>query len=469
MDDGAQSKRSWALAVVLVALAGPAAAAEFVVDSLVDGIDLDQGDGICLGLADRCTLRAAIQEANALPGTHTIVLGAGVYALTIRGSDEDAGATGDLDVTGALRIEGVGADETVVEASTGDRVFDVAAGAELTLAGMTVCRGLAIGAGGGLRAGEDTFVFLSRSRIELNIATELGGGVALVATEHPATLLAFETDFFQNVAGYPAPVSGTGGAIYAGFGSVQLLDVTLAANEADSSPALWAGGQAVIERSTIRDHSANRSTMEFLGSAPSRIENSTISGNDSDFAILLTTGAGRTTIRNSTIVDNEAAITLDNFASPRLFLGNSVIFNTVTAGECQDVDSLGHNARPASPEGYCGTPTTDLLLTDPELGPLQDNGGDTPTHLPLAGSPLIDAGDDESCLGVDQRLADRPQDGDGDGAARCDIGAVEVPEPGRPQAGVAALIALGLRARAARRRPRQPTPRHQAIAACRSR
>jgi hypothetical protein len=39
------------------------------------------------------------------------------------------------------------------------------------------------------------------------------------------------------------------------------------------------------------------------------------------------------------------------------------------------------------------------------------------------GSPLRDAGDDANCPALEQRIADRPQDGDGDGVAHCDIGA----------------------------------------------
>ncbi len=70
-------------------------------------------------------------------------------------------------------------------------------------------------------------------------------------------------------------------------------------------------------------------------------------------------------------------------------------------------------------DGTCITPGVDGNLSgDPLLGPLADNGGPTLTHLPELGSPLIDAGDNATCLSEDQRGL--PRD---DGS--CDIGSVE--------------------------------------------
>src|SRR5690606_18340224 len=59
-----------------------------------------------------------------------------------------------------------------------------------------------------------------------------------------------------------------------------------------------------------------------------------------------------------------------------------------------------------------------LVVTDPELGPLQDNGGPTYTHLPRPGSPVINLGN--SSASHDQRGMPRISDG------RADIGAVEL-------------------------------------------
>ena len=59
-----------------------------------------------------------------------------------------------------------------------------------------------------------------------------------------------------------------------------------------------------------------------------------------------------------------------------------------------------------------------VLNVDPQLGPLQNNGGPTQTHKPGSGSPAIDAV--AKGLPSDQRGVRRPQ------GSNFDIGAVEV-------------------------------------------
>src|SRR5712691_8059155 len=61
-----------------------------------------------------CSLREAVLAANAGSGGDMIVLPAGHYRLTIPGPGEDAGASGDLDLTKSVTISGAGARATVI-------------------------------------------------------------------------------------------------------------------------------------------------------------------------------------------------------------------------------------------------------------------------------------------------------------------------------------------------------------------
>ena len=115
------------------------------------------------------------------------------------------------------------------------------------------------------------------------------------------------------------------------------------------------------------------------------------------------------------------------------------IQNTIVAGNltCPDVEgdfnSLGNNLigdKGIASTGFTHNVNGDQVgITgneiDPKLSALQDNGGFTLTHLPLGGSPAIDAGDNGVGLTEDQRGYARPIDGDGDVSATIDIGAIE--------------------------------------------
>src|SRR4029077_4884629 len=106
-------------------------------------------------------------------------------------------------------------------------------------------------------------------------------------------------------------------------------------------------------------------------------------------------------ITNSTISGNSAGSGGGIYNSAgqfggRLEFGNT-IFNAGASGENifndgGTVTSHGYNVSSDNGGGYLNRPG-DQINTDPHLGPLQDNGGPTLTHLPLSGSPAIDGGD----------------------------------------------------------------------------
>src|SRR5689334_18638946 len=128
------------MAVVLAALAAaapPAGAAQMVVNATADGVDANPGDGACRTADGKCTLRAAVQEADASQAADTIVLPAGRLTLTrplnfplpSQTADLELDpANGDLDVTGTLTVRGAGADKTTIDAGGHDRAFDIQLG-----------------------------------------------------------------------------------------------------------------------------------------------------------------------------------------------------------------------------------------------------------------------------------------------------------------------------------------------------
>ena len=146
---------AWAIALAVCALllATPAQAAVFVVNSTADSVDALPGDAVCADASGACTLRAAVMETNALEGADVVLLPAGTYVLGIAGVDEDAAASGDLDITQDLTLVGDGSDATVIDANGIDRVLHVpvdSGGPNVDVAGMTLTGGSGVNEGGGI-------------------------------------------------------------------------------------------------------------------------------------------------------------------------------------------------------------------------------------------------------------------------------------------------------------------------------
>jgi hypothetical protein len=124
-------------------------------------------------------------------------------------------------------------------------------------------------------------------------------------------------------------------------------------------------------------------------------------------------------------------VSLDQSSSYQLIVTNSIIAQAdSTKANCNIISGVGisrqfdasHNL---FDDPSCNVSTTNNISGPPLLGPLQNNGGFSLTHLPDFNSPVIDAGDNLTCPASDQRGLRRPIDKRGNGAI-CDIGAVEV-------------------------------------------
>jgi CSLREA domain-containing protein len=125
------------------------------VNTAADTDDAVPGDGTCADSAGNCSLRAAIQEANAADDgfdmiTFSSALNGVPIQLTQAGNDNTA-AQGDLDINSDLSIVGNGAGNTIIQASSnaafsanmGDKIFSInpdgtSSLRNVTLSGLTV-------------------------------------------------------------------------------------------------------------------------------------------------------------------------------------------------------------------------------------------------------------------------------------------------------------------------------------------
>jgi predicted outer membrane repeat protein len=324
-------------------------------------------------------LRQAIDKAG--PGdTVSLPAGPTPYALTIN----------ELVVNKSITIAGAGARSVVVDAGKSTfRVFRVSGVPQgVTISGLTITGGVVpeavTGSGGG------------------GILADTGSAVRVVDS---------------TITGNQA--RGDGGGIFATGASLELLNSTVAGNHA--TPAANGGGistkdgaSSSIVNSTIVGNTATNVGGALVGQGtPLHIVNSTITGNSSGSSggglYRSSTGPpfGFINIKNTIIAGNSSGIAGQ---------GNCVgvdFANPVSAGHnLEDTDTCGLN-QPG-----------DLKNTPAMLGPLQDNGGQTDSEAPLAGSAAIDAGDNSGCPATDQRGQARPVWGAS--ALVCDIGAVEL-------------------------------------------
>jgi uncharacterized repeat protein (TIGR01451 family) len=298
-----------------------------------------------------------------------------------------------------------------------------------------------------------------------NVATSLGGGIfaSTLAASAPFGSVAvnggaIRTNRAQNGGGVfnrgASTVTVTGGAaisansatVQAGGigneGTLVLSGSTVALNTAPFVAGLFSAGGTSINGSTFSGNVAERvGAIRVFDGTTTTIVNSTISSNAAT-----ADGAGGVDVsgtlhlRSSTVTANVG----NNGGLANA--GVATIVDTILAGnrrpagavaECVSFPgalfSQGFNVLGADPgcplstsvEGVSTSHLVDAAtVASTVLATLADNGGPTQTHALRPGSLAIDGGS-TTCPAVDQRGEARPVDGDGDGSARCDVGALE--------------------------------------------
>ncbi|MGV9610933.1 right-handed parallel beta-helix repeat-containing protein [Nocardia xishanensis] len=196
-------------------------------NSTADEVATDPGGGQCRTASNTCTLRAAVQTANAHPGS-TIVVPAGRYILAIppdpgkvQGRNADP-TTGDLNLTAPTVLRGAGRDRTILDANGIDRVFSIAS--PVTLAGLTVTGGVT-------------------AQHEIPFYDTGGGGIA-----NSSNLVLDDVVVRGNSAGY-------GGGIFNVPGSdLQTKNTTITGNTAGEAGGVRCDNTCTFTDSTISDN-----------------------------------------------------------------------------------------------------------------------------------------------------------------------------------------------------------------------
>ncbi len=337
-----------------------------------------------------CSLREAVNAANASPGADVINFNNALLGHTITLDSQ-------IVISDAVTINGPSATLLTVSGNNATRIFRITASA--TISGITMSGGNATDGSG---------------------VPGAGGAIS-----HLGTSLTLDTVRILN----NDAAGEVGGAIYCSVGSMTILDSTISNNNAKAGGAIYFDGTTLkIEGSTFVGNHASATAGPNGGGAiysddPLVVSNCTFSGNSSSYAggaiFFIGAALDTLTLRNSTIVHNTAAQYaggVGNFSNCGGVVANNIIaLNTATNG---------------FPDYYDGgqiTEITNYTGASPTLGPLADVGGPTQTYPLICGSPALNAGTGGEALDINGAALTTDQRGTGYArfSGTVDIGAYE--------------------------------------------
>ncbi|HEX3143816.1 MAG TPA: choice-of-anchor Q domain-containing protein [Pyrinomonadaceae bacterium] len=336
-----------------------------------DTHDQVPGNGVCLDSNNKCTLRAAIEEANELttcgPVNITfqtdfnIALNSGLGELIVKHNVNINPDNGTTLISRRVTLDG----------NSATRLFTINNGRTVSIFNLTLTGGNGSGGDGGAVQNNGTLTLNgvtlgnpdATNRAHTNSA--INGG----AIRNDGALILTNATISGNNA------TGDGGGLYNALGTATLTNVTIAYNRANNdNTGGGTGGGLNVAGGTVLLHNTIVSD-NYQGPSP------------------------------STTADNIAGL-----------VDGASTYNLIGAGGSGGLLNGSGNNQVGGATAF--------------LGALIDNGGKTPTLGLLYNSPALDAGDDavvNSPLFItkDQRGLTRPKDSDLTAGAHVDIGAYE--------------------------------------------
>jgi hypothetical protein len=258
------------------------------------------------------------------------------------------------------------------------------------------------------------------------------------------------------VTGNHASAGSGGGVANDSNGAMILTDSTVDGNHADGADGggIWTQSSGIaLLNVTVSNNTSARNGGGIFSSAGLVCcgvglfaTNLTIAGNlatAGNGGGVYTSNSGLTALGSSTIADNTASGSGGGVYNDDASLASTALLNTLLARNgtnCfgSSIQSAGSNLDTGTTCGF-SDPTDQTGVGDANvgLGPLAENGGPIQGNSELSApmktqaldptSPAVDAGTGSAtCPATDERGVPRPQDGNEDGTAACDIGAFEL-------------------------------------------
>lgn len=373
-----------------------------------------------------------------------IVLSADITVTCTPGQLERPGAASPLVLDGG--------GFTITQTCAGSRVLQV--GSTMTIQDVTITGGdeTTLGVGGGIYSQAD--LILDGVQLIGNAVGTGTGGVGGGLFANATTQIIRSTIDDNTARGGTSIFGGLGGGL-AGNGNYTITESTISGNTAGGAEnngggagGIFGNGSYTLIRSTVANNTAAPGSITGSGNGGGISTNdivtlisSTVTGNIAVGAESRTGGVGAggdLLIVNSTIAGNSSALGGANIDGATPGFSVVTITNSVVARPLGGSTNCGIQDPAANLSGgYNFADDDSCALGDPTdadgdggaplLGAPADNGGPTPTRLPGAGSPLLDAIPAAACQAgdaadtpTDQRGITRPQN------TSCDIGAVEV-------------------------------------------